>query len=74
MKPYCGLRIFGMALSNQSDIPGFFIPLKVYKFLSIPAYDKPEPHVPRRWLYAAGFIKSSFEILACRELGFGESR
>ncbi len=45
-----------------------FSPHKVnLKILSIPASDKLESRVSRRWLKAAGFIKSSFEIPACRK-------
>jgi hypothetical protein len=63
-----------MALSNSSDLPAFFSSRKsISKFLSIPAYDKPESLIPRRWLQAAGFIKSSFEIPARPRPGFGQS-
>jgi hypothetical protein len=65
-----------MALSNQSDFPGrFSVPGKsIKKFISIPAYDKPELLASVRLLLAAGFLKSSFEIPACRKPGFGHSR
>ncbi len=36
------------------------------------AYDKPEWLVPERFLKAAGFIKSSFEIPACRRPDFAD--
>ena len=66
---YCDLRITGMALSNQRELPAFFSPwlfnLKsdtaffptqqfpvddLSRLAKIPAYDKPESHVPGRWL------------------------
>ncbi len=72
---YCGLGIFGIALSDQSDLPAFFSPRKVIlKFLSIPAQNKPESLAPGKWLKAACFIKSSFEIPACRKPKFRQSR
>jgi hypothetical protein len=69
------LKDFWDGFVQSKGLTGFFFsPRKVnLKISIILAYAKLELLITRRRRKAAGFIKSSFEIPACRKPGFGQS-